>query len=91
VKFVRWKRYGFTHIVKEVGDPPRIATEPIAFGRSTGGSTVCGNWWHEFVFQGDFFERHGKGLLPPSDTDDEARPMCGLCKKHLNSAERITT
>jgi hypothetical protein len=67
-RFVRWKRYGFTHVVDE----------------SKQQMTVCGNWWHGFIFDDPyFFKLHGKGRLPPSITNDDKRPMCGNCKKWL--------
>jgi hypothetical protein len=76
VRFVRWKRYGFTHVLREEEG------EPLIFGMRTGGTTLCGNWWHSFIFQDeDYFARNGKGLLPPSDADDGARPLCGACRK----------
>lgn len=83
MKFVRWKRYGFTHIVRDEEH------EQLTPWHYKGGTTVCGNWWQDFVFQGDY-GRYVKGLLAPSETDDEARPLCGLCKKYLSkhSAER---
>lgn len=75
MKFVRWKRYGFTHIVDE---------NPSFKGRKwlrgfAGGFTVCGNWWHNTSFR----DEYQMGLLPPSKQDNGKRPLCGNCKKYL--------
>lgn len=102
MKFVRWKRYGFTHIVDE---RPILWSNRRAGKTSTtdrthqirprwmqgwvGGFTVCGNWWHATAFNKPLrgMEQYYKGLLPLSEKDDEARPLCGTCKKHLKKME----
>jgi hypothetical protein len=92
MKYVRWKRYGFTHILPE--NPGR--------SRWGGPKTLCGNdsrhynnfrlptWGPSVTEQaqglraGDIDPR----LLPPSDKDDGKRPLCGACKKAADKLNR---
>lgn len=88
MKYVRWKRYGFTHIMLD--NPPTH--------RWGGPTTLCGNsathyrsfrlGWvsvtekKQGLKTGDLDPR----LLAPSEKDDKKRPLCGTCKK---AAEKI--
>lgn len=78
--FVRWKPYGFTHIVKgetEKIDMPRYGTH--VRGRTMCGSTfsVVETWDRRFAGRMDSYR--DKCLVP--GPDDGKRPVCGNCQK----------
>ena len=85
MKYVRWKRYGFTHVI---ADKPKQT-------RWGGVATVCGNdATHYNGFRISWLSLAEKKaglkkgdldpkLLAPSDKDDGKRPLCGACAKYV--------
>jgi hypothetical protein len=94
--YVRWKPYGFTHLVEEekVNEhgpmQPRYDERPPILGRS-----VCGNEFH-IMFPNKRYFAHQRlessgvpqGKLAPSKEDDNKRPLCGTCRRRLEKENR---